>query len=274
MSTIKTLKAQAKNLKLALEKQGIPVNLSQAQEAVAQQHGVENWDTLCGLLKQQTVAREPVFADLPGVPDSVEVEEGPSSETYNVETYDVETLELLHTPRKLDAFLKAHVEMYPRGMDSDALCLSADGEDRYFSLRQLQTAKHDMLGGRSNWFLPDDDVYLRFNFSGSWTPPKPVTGFTLTVPELVKTANGCSLIALRSHDGSAYDHFAIVPPHLDAADISTKLVAGLKGLKQQDTDNQDNPDYQEYTDVEVRTLVESLKCTWAEPTELGINWDA
>lgn len=72
MSKIASLKAQATNLKLALEAVGVKLTHAQALEAIAKQYGFENWDTIAGILnKTGTLESETVALTIPAVVKSV-----------------------------------------------------------------------------------------------------------------------------------------------------------------------------------------------------------
>ncbi len=274
---IATLKAQAKNLQIALAKQGIELTRGAALEAVAQQYGLPNWDTLAGLLKVKPAqSPTPTLADLPGSTDLVDVELGVSTTSCEVGEWDEAVIALLHKPDELQAFIDAHPDMYEAGMASEVLTLYGDGEDFQFTIEQLQSGKYVKAGGRAYWHIPEEDTYLSFPHVDVWESSVKQPVFELTVPELVKTAKGVTLVALRSVDGWAYDHYVLVPPHLDAKVIVTRLVDQLTLLKKQDADNESDSDsaYEEYTDKDLETFVATLGCEWvSQPEELGTTWD-
>lgn len=56
MNNTKTLKAQATNLQQALTRLGITLSRGQALEAIAAQYGQPNWDTLCAVAEQASLA--------------------------------------------------------------------------------------------------------------------------------------------------------------------------------------------------------------------------
>ncbi|MNR71862.1 hypothetical protein D3C71_25410 [compost metagenome] len=269
---IATIKAQAKNLRLALAKQGVDLTACAALEAVASQYGFPTWDALCGVLKkEERQARSPIPADLPGIPDAVRVFVDGKEKLFSVETWDEELVELLHDESALRAFVDRHQEVYLGGLDSSVLFAFGDGEDVCVSAAELLGVKYVEEDGRGLWQLADGKTRLEFVFETGWKAPSP-SG--LSVPELVKSAHGCSLIALRSHDGSAWDHFAMVPPHLDAAEVASELGQVLTALKERDAQGQGVEGYEEFTDIDVRAQVERLGCTWVDkPVELGQNWD-
>jgi hypothetical protein len=159
MTQIETLKAQAQNLKHAMSKMGMEISLAQALEAVAQQYGLDNWDTFAGILN------------------------------------------------KVDA--------------SEALSVQ------------------------------------------------------LVIPQMVKSAKGCQLLILCSHDGANYDRHLIVPPHLDVTVIANKMEAEILRLKEIDAALEEAENYEgEYTEVDLARYAGSIGCLWVgKPTVVRENWD-
>lgn len=154
MDKIETLKAQAKNLKIAMASMGMQISHAQALEAIAQQYGLENWDTLAGLVRKA------------------------------------------------------------------------------------------------------DTVDLR-------------------IPEVAKSAKGCKLVTLTSHDGAQYDRQVIVPPHLDAEDISAKMAGEIKRLKAIDEVLEAaGGHYDGYTEADLAKFAGVLGCLWvAKPVVASETWD-
>lgn len=154
MSKIETLKAQAKNLRIAMASMGMQISQAQALEAIAQQYGFDNWDTLAGLVKStHTVA--------------------------------------------------------------------------------------------------------------------------LSIPEVAKSAKGCELLVLTSHDGAQYDRHVIVPPHLDAEDVSAKMASEIKRLKAIDEVLEAAGGlYDGYTEADLAKFAGILGCLWvAKPVVASETWD-
>jgi len=272
MNKVATLKAQAKNLVQAMADIGVTVSHSQALEAVAKQYGFDNWDTAAGLLKAEVPARAPRLADMPLVPISAWVErENPVSQSCTVYYYDSEALGLIHDEEALCRFIAQYPDAYAEGLDTNAITLLDDGEDWHFSLRQLLGITYVDLGG--NWKLKDGITHLRFSLGDVWKPATPAsTG--LTVPEMAKSAKGCNLLRLTSHDGADYDKFVIVPPHLDQAVIKSKIDAELTRLKALDAAGGEDETFEEYTDKDVKEFVRRLGCVYvSQPQTVGQNWD-
>lgn len=276
MKQVTSLKAQASNLTDALSELGIKLTKAQSLEVIAKQYGVDNWDTMSGLLKRKpSASRPPVLADMPGYPDSVWVEQGPYSVLCNVERYDEEALAYLHDSTSLQAFLDEYPENYEEGLDSVAIYLQGDGEDYKFTFRELLGLKYQKLGGQGTWCLADGDTFLRINCGKAWTPDEEIREKSpqLTIPETVKSAKGCRVLQLTSHDGSKHDIFAVVPPNLDIQTIKKKVDAEVARLKQLDRDNQDNPDYQEYVRTDLTKFIASLGCQPVDTDMCSENWD-
>jgi hypothetical protein len=94
------------------------------------------------------------------------------------------------------------------------------------------------------------------------------------VPSVVKSIKGTRVIAMRSHDGADYDHFALVPPHLKAEQVAQAIRAEVQRLHAADQALMDGQDDQEYTVEDVRKFVELQGCLWVEElVEMGTNWD-
>jgi hypothetical protein len=277
MTKIATLKAQASNLKSAMAEMGIALTQSQALEAIAKQYGVANWDTMSGLLKRESF-RSPTLADMPGVPDSAWVEKGTRSTLCLVSDYDSEALALLHDVQALEAYFEKFSDQYEDGMDTCAIFLQGDGRNYEFTFADLQGLTYKKLGGQGNWLLASGDTYLRFNCGSVWSPEEQIQDdkVQLAVPTAVKSAKGCQLLVLTSHDGAQYDRHAIVPPHLNAEQISKRVAEELVRLKDLDRLKEETADYDGYTEVDVARFVSSLGCLWIGTNEQVIvsqTWD-
>jgi hypothetical protein len=268
MSKIEPLKAQAENLKAGLASEGIEISKGKALEMVARQYGFDNWDTLCAVVIQSEKAKsEPTLADLEYVPMRAWVEQGPKTESYNIEVFEEEGLALLHDGQALTQFLAEYRNQFEKGLDSGALYLFGDGHVKSFTFRELLGLKPRVIAGKTHWALADGDTFIRFD-----EEPVLAGKFELTVPKVTRSIKGTELIALRSHDGSFYDHFAIVPPHLDVETLRAKISEGLSALKERDAAEEDLD--KEFTETDVKALVERLGCLWvATPHEVGQNWD-
>jgi hypothetical protein len=278
MTKIATLKAQAKNLKSAMAEMGMTLTQAQALETIAKQYGIDNWDTLSGMMKKEPApAPEPRLADMPLPPTDIWVEGlGPRSSKCTVDLYAFEALQLLHDEKALRAYVEANPDEYCDGMDSTAIYLFDDGRDHDFTFNQLLGIRYVGLG-EGKWLLRDAETHLRFCCDDLWRPEdvlkKSVTP-ELMVPELVKSARGCQLIILSSSDGVAYDHHVIVPSHLKAEPISRQIAEEILRLKAIDRENNGVPGYDEYTDADLAKFVTSLGCLWVvEPVMVRENWD-
>jgi hypothetical protein len=252
MSKIESLKAQAENLKAGLAAEGIEISKGKALEMIARQYGFENWDTLCAVVIQAEKAKsEPTLADLGYVPMRAWVEQGPRTESYNIQLFEQGVLALLPDEQALTEFLAKYPGEFEKGLDSDALYLFGP----------------KVIAGKTHWALADGDTFIRFD-----EEPVLAEKFELTIPKVTRSIKGTELIALRSHDGSFYDHFVMVPPHLDVKTLCTKISEGLTALKERDAADGDSDT--EFTETDVKALVERLGCLWvAEPHEVGQNWD-
>lgn len=271
MSKIESLKAQAENLKQALSDIGVAVTKGAALELIAKQYGFENWDTLCGMLNQPPKPLRGVrLSDLPFPPAKAWVTQDSQANSYSVEAYQEEGLALVYDEGKLRDFVSAYSEVFKEGLDSEAIYLFGDGHDVVLSFREMLNVRAERIGTKTNWHLADGKRVISFDLE-----PEDLVdyeSFQLTVPKVTRSIKGSELIALRSHDGSFYDHFALVPPHLNVDTLRTKISEGLTALKSSDTANPDPEE--EYMEEDVRKLVEALGCLWvASPHEIGQNWD-
>lgn len=276
MTQVTSLKAQATNLAKALSDMGIKLTKAQSLEVLAQQYGVKNWDTLSGMLKTKAApTHQPTLADMPFFPDNVWVEQGSRVVLCDVIAYEEQGLSLLHDLPSLHKFLDEFKGLFIEGMDSLAIQLNGDGRDYEFTFNDLVGLTYQNLGGQGNWKLADGKTYLRFMCGSTWTPdaPSEEKDTPLTIPAMVKSAKGCRLLVVTSHDGDFYDIRAIVPPHLDIEVIKQKVEQELKRLKQLDKENEDNPDYAEYTDSDVKKFISSLGCEPVDPEMCSVNWD-
>lgn len=271
MTQIETLKAQAKNLRHAMTKMGMAISLAQSLEAIAQQYGVENWDTLAGIVNKAELAVPPVrtLAQLPSVPYKVEVR-GCSGLYFEcrVKRFDAETLVLVHDKPALGRYLMANPEKYPDGFATTAIELTSDGRDFAFPLFQLLYMKF----GDDNWFV--DGALLALRFHCREDKPTKLEGVELAIPQMVKSAKGCQLLILPSHDGGHYDKHIIVPPHLDVDVISQKMVAEIRRLKELDAAHADDENYDEFTSADLARFAASIGGLWVgEPKIASENWD-
>lgn len=271
MSKIDSLKAQADSLRAALAEDGVGIPKAKALELIAKQYGFANWDTLCAVAKRSEESAPPPtpLANLRCRPQQAWVEQGHDVHCYFVETFEEEGLELLGDEKALRAFLEEFSAVYPDGLDSEAMHLFGDRHDRSFTFRDLLGLSPRVVDGKTKWV-----------FSGGaqaiWFDEEPVVARTgrseLTVPKVSRSIKGTELIALRSNDGSFYDHFVLVPPHLNVDVLRAGISAGLTALKSRDAANPDSG--VEYTEQDVKALVEGLGCLWvASPHEVGQNWD-
>jgi hypothetical protein len=276
MTTVITLKAQAKNLKLAMEDMGITLTHGQSLEAIAKQYNFPNWDTLAGVLnKEPEPLPAPRLADMPDNPSFIYVEGlRPSTCMYSVDYYAADALALLPDEKALRAYVEKNIE-FLQGMDSLAIELKeVEGEEeRWFTFNQLLGIRYADMG-QGNWQLRDGKTYLRFVFDEDWEPAKVQESSPFAIPQMLKSTKGCSLVQLPSHDGSFYDKFVLVPPQLDVKTIAQKLSAEIFRLKEKDLDNALAVNHEEYTANDIATFATSLGCTWvAELETISSNWD-
>ncbi len=269
MSLIKSLKAQADNLMVALAEEGIKIEKGKALDLVARQYGFPNWDTLCAaVIEFEKSNKEPTLADLSRRPMHAWVEQDGAEQSYVIEGFEEEGMPLLGNETALTDFVAKYPSVYEKGIDSDAIYLFGNGHDVAFTFRELMGIKPELVDDTTYWSLTDGKRVIRFD-----EEPVYRDTFELTIPKVTRSIKGSELIALRSSDGSFYDHFAIVPPHLKVETLCTKISEGLATLKAADAANEDLD--AEYTEKHVKALVERLGCLWvAEPHEICQNWDA
>lgn len=280
MARINALKAQAKSLQAVLHEQGIELKLGKVQDAVARMYGLENWNAAAVFGNHQTAQASPTLADLSSAPTEVALEHGPKrlAHVYNVDAWDEEVIELLHKPKELSAFLVQHASVYPDGTDTCVVYLCGDGHDIELTIQDLLSGCHVRLSERtgprlrSYWKMqrPNGEILLD-PLERSWGEPKHEDPLP-PVPQVVKSLKGTHLIALRSHDGSAWDHFVMVPAHIPLEQMRAKLIGHIERLKARDKDLCDEST--EYTADDIEKFVRASGCEWvSEPTELGQSWD-
>lgn len=261
---IETLKAQAKNLAQAMAGMGVELSHAQALEAIAQQYGLPNWDTLSGILTAPASA--PHLADMPGEPRVVWVEFGPRSERFVVANCRMDLLPALHDEAAVQALMAAHPEWFPDGLDTAVFEFSNGSLADDLLVRELTGIRYAEVG-MGNWELADGQTHLRFEHGDVWqpeaTPP-------LAIPQMAKSAKGCQLIVLPSCE-RGYERHVLVPPRLDAKVIAAKFDAELVRLKDLDRDNPDGP---EYTDADLAAFAAKLGCEWVfERVKTQETWD-
>jgi hypothetical protein len=269
MSLIKSLKAQAENLMTGLAEEGITVTKGKSLDLVARQYGFANWDTLCAaVLAFEKSKQEPTLADLQFRPMHAWVTQDGVEKSYVIHGFEEEGMPFLGNEEALTEFLAKYPGVYENGLDSDAIYLFGDGHDVSFTFRELLGIKPELVDDKTYWSLTDGKRVLTFD-----EEPVVADTFELSIPKVTRSIKGTELIALRSNDGSYYDHFAMVPPHLDVEKMRTKVSAGLTKLKARDAASEDSET--EYTEKDVQALIERLGCLWvANPHELGQSWDA
>lgn len=271
MTQIETLKAQANNLKHAMAKMGSPISLAQALEAIAQQYGIENWDTLSGIVNaRQESKRATKLADhLTGL-HYVEVKGCSGTTRFCKVIYlDTDALAYVQNERQLQQFLSENPRKYPIGMQTIAVRLRDDAQDFEFSFADLVGLHLD----NEYWYLASGMVALRFHRDAA--PSEAMTKVDLVVPQMVKSAKGCELIILASCDGATYDRHVIVPPHLNAEVISLKIRDEIRRLKRIDAEHEEDENYGDgYTEADLARYVGSIGCLWVlKPQVCGENWD-
>ena len=275
MKKIASLKAQAANLQFALAQRGNkPIN-GEALELIAQQYGYDNWNTLHAVASRKAPPPGvPTLADLDNVPCFVHIEVGGHSTSYVIDHYDdVPLFEHGHSAEALRKYVLANPARYPDGLASNAIVAEGpEGDRKVFTFEQVLGLSYRRLGNRDYWQTADAEMYLCFDMP---LRNPTVQGEELQVPDSVKSAKGCRLIALRSHDGAHYDHHVIVPRHLDAEAIGRKISQEITRLKERDRANEDVEGYVEYTDQDIRAFVNQQGCTWADKSyvEIGQTFD-
>lgn len=258
MTKIATLKAQATNMRLSLEKSGVSITHAQALEAVAAQYGFETWDALAGTLNQKSETQPPRLSDMSAYPAGVWVERGHRSDHYSVDHCDMGAIGCLHD----EAALKEYLEGSDHLATSLIVATAADGEEVRFSAEELLGAEFEELGGLANWKLADG-TYLRFDTGGLWQPkPRAVKGPPeLQVPELVRSLKGVQLLVLSSIDSPKHDRYVAVPAHLNVSEIGRKFDEELKRLKSLDEElPEEDFEQREYTIETLRAFAASLGC--------------
>lgn len=274
MERLETLKAQAKNLKNAMANVGVVVSLAQALEAVAQQYGVENWDTLAGMAKKLDAADSAPTGlwRLPGTPYKAELK-GCSGTVLkcSVKYIDMAAMAVLHDETKLQHLVQSDPQKYVRGMNTAILTLLAEDS------RVFQYSTYDLLDSRPDGeylYLGGNLAALKF-YCHEDRPTARTSALGLVIPQMVKSAKGCQLLVLPSHDGAYYDKHVIVPPHLNAETIAAKVKDEIVRLKQLDRAREDEGDFDsEYTDKDLARFVGSIGCLWVDnPVVVAQNWD-
>jgi hypothetical protein len=264
-AALDTLKAQAKNLAQAMAGMGMTLSHAQALEAIAQQYGLPNWDTLSGVLTHPA-PRTPRLADMPGEPAAVWVEFGPRSERLAVESCRMDLLPVLHDEQALQALMAARPELFPEGRETLVFEFSNGTHTDDLSVEELAGIRYAEVG-MGNWQLADGQTCLRFEYDQVWQPEATPA---LAIPQMAKSAKGCQLIVLPSCD-RGYERYVLVPPRLDAKAIAARLDAELVRLKEQDRALPDGP---EYTDTDLAAFVATLGCEWVDDlVKTSETWD-
>jgi hypothetical protein len=269
MTQIETLKAQALNLKHAMDKMGVAISLAQALEAIAGQYGMENWDTLAGVVNGQPLAPQAQLAGLLSKLSMVELKGCSGTKKFCTILYlDQEALTYAPNETQLQQHVAGNPKKYPAGMANIALRVRDSNGDYQFSLAEVA----GMTCDTDYWYLASGLVALRFH--SEVEPVQSATRVDLVVPQMAKSAKGCQLLILPSHDGAEYDRHVIVPPHLKADVISVKLAEEIRRLKEIDRVNEENDKYDGYTDEDIARYVRSIGCLWVgKPAVVAENWD-
>lgn len=199
------------------------------------------------------------FSSLPGIPERIRVERRHGSAYYDVSCVDDDLLRLVDNPDALANFIAGNETAYPDGMESPVLELSGDGDDLTYTASDLAAGHGKVLGDANVWYLPSEDVHLTFHFYSPWGRGGLVGG---------------KVLALRSHDGPAWDHFALIPPGVDPETASSQIKSAICALAERDAALPAGQEGGEYTVKDVIAAVEKAGCIWIDaPIELGVNWD-
>jgi hypothetical protein len=270
MTQIETLKAQANNLKHAMARMGTPISLAQALEAIAQQYGLENWDTLAGIVNASEKSKRPteLVDQLDGL-QCIEVKGCSGLRSFCSVIYlDKEAFAYLHDNRRLQQYLSENPKKYPADRKAIALRVRSIDRDFEFSFAELVGIHCE----DEYWYLASGLMALRFHCDQA---TEPATRSDLAIPQMVKSAKGCQLIILPSCDGANYDRHVIVPPHLNAEAISVKIRDEICRLKQIDAEHEEDDNFDGgYTDADLARYVGSIGCLWVgKGLVCGENWD-
>jgi hypothetical protein len=270
----KALKEQAKNLHAALKARGDSKPLSYAQELIAAQYGQPNWDTLMGVLYSQAHPQLRL-KDLPEnlIPDELFVERGTLQDTLNVVGWEEDLIRRADSLEELTRFLEDNSELFPQGLQTQAICLEGDGFDLEITAEELAAGCHKHLGGKDYWFLPKKEWYLQFVYASTdgWTNKSQAPA--LAVPQVVRSLKGVRMLTLRSSYGPLWSLHVLVPAHLRVETIGERISQELKRLKELDREHEDGPGYQEYTEEDIRRFVSTLGCAVIDSEASFGPWD-
>ena len=271
----KALKEQAKNLHAALKARGDNNPLSYAQELIAAQYGQPNWDTLMGVL-HGPVHPQLRLKDLPEnrIPAELIVDRGTRHDILNVAGWEEDLVRRADSLKKLTRFLEDNPAQFPRGLQTRAICLEGDGFDLEVTAEELAAGCHKHLGGKDYWHLPEKDWYLQFVYTTSqlWGSAKAATALQ-PIPAVIRSLKGVRLLTLASREGRAWDLQVLVPPHVGFSEIADKVAKEIERLRELDRVHEDDPQFKEYTQQDLRRYVSTLGCQMVDAEKRIGPWD-
>lgn len=258
---ISALKAQAQNLRVALERAGTPATLAFAQELLAQQYGLADWNTLVALADKKTptapapVTKPPRLSDVPSIPDGVQVEIGSRTKLYTVEEFDEEVMLAIDDPVALAGVFAQPYRQDESETETTVIMGFGDGEDLYLTVADLQGAEGRILGGSAYWELADGRI-ISFVHGKGWAPEiseepaAPDSTDVLVVPALMaRSSRGCKVSPVK-------EGLAVLP-----ANMSQDRFHELLGERL--------PSPLEASDAMVDGVCAQLGVQWLSPKELA-----
>lgn len=257
---ISALKAQAQNLRAALEKSGTPATLAFAQELLAQQYGLADWNTLVALADQKSPAapaaaaeKEPRLCDVPAIPDELRIEYGSRTLSYDIQEFDEDFMRAMGDPQAIQAIFDAHPHLQNDRDSTTVIMGYGDGEDVELTVADLQDAKGQVLAGTAYWTLADDRI-ISFVHGKNWAPDDAqelpqAAAPALVVPALMaRSSRGCTVTPVKTG-------LAVLPANMSQSRFQELL-----------TDRLASP--LEATDVMVDAVCAQLGVQWLDEATL------
>lgn len=257
---ISALKAQAQNLRAALEKSGTPATLAFAQELLAQQYGLADWNTLVALAdKKPSVApaaaaeKAPRLCDVPAIPDELHIECGSRTLSYDIQEFDEDFMRAMGDPQAIQALFDAHPHLQNDRDSTTVIMGYGDGEDVELTVADLQDAKGQVLAGTAYWTLADGRI-ISFVHGKNWAPddtqePPQAAAPALVVPALMaRSSRGCSVTSVKAG-------LAVLPANMSQSRFQELLADRL-------------PSPLEATDATVDAMCAQLGVQWLDGAAL------
>jgi len=221
MDLTKNFKAQAENLRFALEQMNLTVSAAQATELVAAQYSLDTWAKLRAGLKQ---VPQPTLGagQSERLYETIEIDVGDGNGvqwcSIEHELYDSELLSRVHDEAALRAHWLQYQDVYQSTDPKEEVILgfySARNREHTMKASEFIGIQYE---GDGYWFLKDGRR-IRFSRDEIY---RPESSMPFEVPKLLKSTKGCYLVPFKCVlNRELIEGNLIVPPGRDGAALSS-----------------------------------------------------